>query len=128
MKQIINKQKGEVLKKMENEKQNEKGKSQKVDIYSFYVGSNNKTNKAEIEKAENILIREKVKGFTIKPNFKGFWESTSEESFIIEVINTGEVLFNDLKAKAIKQYLKAELEQYEVLVLKEQKELIGVEI
>jgi len=92
--------------------------------YLFYVGSNNKTKKVESNKAIKVLEHNKIKGYTLKKGFSGFWNNTKEKSFIIEVIKTNDNPINDFKAMQIKEQLKTDLNQIEVLTEKQNTILI----
>lgn len=87
--------------------------------YRFYCGSNNTTKKPEVEKATLCLSRANIDGFSVLNSVVGSWKGEQEQSFIIEVLATPESKFNDDKATEIKQLLKTELQQYEVLTTKE---------
>jgi len=88
-------------------------------IFKFYIGQNNKTKKAEVQKAIRVFNFESVKGFSVIPKVKGYWESQAENSFIIEVINSQENPFSIQKAKRIKGILEFKLKQFLVLVTQE---------
>ena len=88
-------------------------------IFKFYIGQNNKTKKPEIQKAIRVFNFESVKGFSVIPKVKGYWESQAENSFIIEVINSKENPFSIQQAKRIKGILEFKLKQFLVLVTQE---------
>jgi len=92
--------------------------------YLFYVGSNNKTHKTEPLKAVEVLKHNKIKGYTLKNGLSGFWDNTKEKSFIIEVIKTQDNPINDVTALNIKEQLKTDLNQIEVLTEKQDTILI----
>lgn len=91
----------------------------KETIFKFYIGQNNKTKKAEIQKAIRIFNFEEVKGFSVIPKVKGYWEGVAENSFIVEVVNSLKNPFSIQKAKRIKGILEFKLKQFLVLVTEE---------
>jgi hypothetical protein len=56
-----------------------------INCIKFYIGSNNKTNNPEIQKARSLIYKNGIKGFSIYKNLMGEWENTTEKSFIIEI-------------------------------------------
>jgi len=93
--------------------------------YTFFIGQNNTTRKAEYKKAERVFLRHNVKGFSVTKNIKGYWESQTERSFKVEVIANEFNPFNKTKAKTIKTELETELKQFLVLVKIETIEILN---
>lgn len=87
----------------------------KTKQYNFFIGQNNTTKKPEYKKAEQIFIKNNVKGFSLTKNVKGFWGGDCEKSFKIEVIANEQNPFNTIKATQIKTELERKLKQFLVL-------------
>jgi len=91
-----------------------------LNIYRFYIGSNNETKKTEIEKARNILN----KYFDVYSIFKGFgiWKGEAENSFIVELCETADFILNQDDLKKVVVELKTELQQEAILMLRQKQE------
>lgn len=86
--------------------------------YKFYIGSHNVTGELNIEHIVK-MFKEKVTGFTITRSV-GYWMETRELSVVVTVLRETEfVLLKDF----IKR-LQSELEQDEILVTKNEVEII----
>jgi hypothetical protein len=96
----------------------------KIDVYRFYIGSNNKTKLREINKTISLLNSSGLKGYSIIKSL-GLWENMKENSFIIEVMNTDDININDNKAYFLKNLLEEELKQYLVLLVKSEIEILN---
>jgi hypothetical protein len=95
----------------------------KINKYTFFIGSNNKTKKRELSKAKTILNKFVV-GYNINLNI-GLWNGFKENSFKVEVLNTKDINTNDLKMLELKKELTKGLNQYLVLLEKSEVSLLG---
>jgi len=94
----------------------------KNEIIRLYIGSNNKTKIAEIDKARRVLDKY-FKAYSIFNGF-GVWQGTAENSFIVEFVNTENLAIDERVIKSVVLELKEVLEQEAILYTKSKQETI----
>ena len=98
----------------------------KIKCFEFKIGANNTTKRREIKKAESVLFNFGLGGFDVVLS-RGFWigekKTYKENSFIISYLDKQKKL-NITDAQTLKEILKRELKQEDILLTQEEKTIL----